>query len=141
RPFRDIYDVLEFALPGGVRAWADAPPAGRLTVPLRLAPGGTEPAELWVLPGDALDRLDALVRDADERLLQRLAFAVGEHDGRHVAVLRTRPGKGDPPVVVLEGALACRSYLRLPNLFLPVGTRLRPPLRRDAVRRLLADDA
>src|SRR5262249_22195269 len=30
--------------------------------------------------------------------------------------------------------------LKLPNLFLPCGMRLHPPLRRDAVRKQLADD-
>jgi hypothetical protein len=139
--FRDVYEILEFELPGEPVAWADAPPAEKLAVPLRLAPGSPgEPAELWVLRGDAVEQVDALVRDADDRLLTRLAFAVGEHDGERVAVLRARPAKGGPPVLVLGAALACRPYLRLPNLYMPVGRRLRPPLRRDAVRRLLADD-
>lgn len=140
-PFRDVYEVLEFQLPGLPLPWADTPPADKLDVPLRLAPGtAAEPAELWVLRGEAVEQIDALVRDADDRLLARLAFAVGEHAGERVAVLRARPAKGPPPVVMLQDALACRPYLRLPNLYLPVGRRLRPPLRRDAVRRLLADD-
>src|SRR5262249_19557120 len=36
---------------------------------------------------------------------------------------------------------AFKPYWKLPNLFLPVGKRLHPTLRRDAVRKLLADDA
>ncbi|HEY1381063.1 MAG TPA: hypothetical protein VGF55_29965, partial [Gemmataceae bacterium] len=141
-PFRDVYEVLQFQLPGQPVTWTDTPPAGKLTVPLRLAAGtANEPAELWVLRGDAVEQIDALVRDADDRLLARLSFAVGDQAGERVAVLRARPGKGGPPVLVVENALACRTDLRLPNLYLPVGQRLRPPLRRDAVRRLLADDA
>jgi hypothetical protein len=139
-PFRDVYEVLEFTLPVEPMAWADAPPTEKLVVPLRLAPGaGTDPAELWVLRGESIEQLDSLVRDADDRLLARLSFAVGVVAGERVAVLRARPGKGGPPVLVLD-ALACRPFLRLPNLFLPVGRLLRPPLRRDAVRQLLADD-
>jgi hypothetical protein len=139
-PFRDIYDVLDFAVPREPTALIDAEPTEKLVVPLRLAPGGvTESAELWVLAGDGVEQVDTLVSNADDRLVARLAFAVGEVDGRQVAVLRARPGKGSPPVLAVD-ALACRPYARLPNLFLPVGQRLRPPLRRDAVRQLLADD-
>ena len=50
-----------------------------------------------------------------------------------------RPSKNTPPVLVLDG-LAFRSYLRIPNLFLPIGMALHPPLRRDAVIKLLAED-
>ena len=75
-------------------------------------------------------------------MISRLAFAVGTSEdsknGRTV-VVKVRPGKEAPPVLVLDG-VACRSYLRIPNLFLPVGFRLHPPLRRDAVKQLLAAD-
>ena len=72
-------------------------------------------------------------------MLARLSVAVGVADGEQIAVLRTNPGRGGPPVLVLD-ALPCRPHLRLPNLYLPVGQTLRPPLRRDAVRRLFAPD-
>ena len=141
-PFRDVYAVLDFQLPGRPVTWADDQLADKLHVQLRLIPGAAaEPAELWVLHGDAVEQFDALVREANGRLLARLAFAIGDRDGKRIAVLRARPGKTTMPVLVLENALACRSYLRLPNLYLPLGYSLRPPLRRDAVRRLLADDA
>ena len=41
----------------------------------------------------------------------------------------------------LENALGFKPFWKLPNLFLPIGRRLHPTLRRDAVRKLLADDA
>ena len=69
----------------------------------------------------------------------RLAFAVGEKDGQKTIVLRVRPSKLPPPVLVLNALGFCH-FQKLPNLFLPVGTRLHPPLRRDAVRKHLADD-
>jgi hypothetical protein len=139
-PFHDIYEVLEFALPGQQTRLREGELGQRLTVPLRLTRGGSaDAAELWVLRENPVDQLDELVRGADDQLLARLAFAVGEKDGERVIVLRVRPSKQAPPALVL-GALEFCHFQKMPNLFLPVGTRLHPPLRRDAVRRHLADD-
>src|SRR5262249_37576087 len=63
----------------------------------------------------------------------------GTSGGVQSIILRVRTSKLPPPVLVLHGP-AFRPYLKLPNLFLPSGSRLQPPLRRDAVRKLLADD-
>jgi cellulose synthase operon protein C len=140
-PFRDIYEILDFTLPDATVGWTPTDPGPRLKVPLRLAPaGGNEPAEMWVLRHSAFDQVDALVRNADNHLLNRLAFAVGEHQGEKSIVLRVRPSKQAPPVLVLPDAVSFRPFLKLPNLFMPSGQRLQPPLRRDAVRQLLADD-
>src|SRR5205807_6372758 len=49
QPFRDIYEVLEFQLPGRRTAYTDGDLEERLPVTLRLTRGGIEPAELWVL--------------------------------------------------------------------------------------------
>ncbi|MFN4260497.1 MAG: hypothetical protein ACK4RK_14480 [Gemmataceae bacterium] len=137
-PFRDIYEVLDFQLPDHVAKLRDTPLPHRLQVPLRLAAGGSgEAAELWVVRDRPIEQLDALVQNADDPLLQRLAFAVGQHQGQTTVVVRVRPSKLPPPVVVLDGQ-AFRAFLKLPNLFVPCGWQLQPPLRRDAVRRLLA---
>jgi hypothetical protein len=139
-PFRDIYEVLEFTLPGQKTRWQEGELGRRLTVPLRLGRGGPSAApELWVLRERPIDQLDELVRGAGDALLSRLAFAVGEKDGEKVIVLKVRPSKQAPPALVLDAVDFCH-FQRMPNLFLPVGTRLNPPLRRDAVRKLLADD-
>ena len=138
--YRDIYEVLDFAIPDAPLRWRDVELAHRLAVPVRLTRGNAgEAAELWVIRDDPGAQLDALVRGVDSKLLARLAFAVGTHDGRTRVVLRTRPSRLPPPVLVLEGT-GYRPYLRLSNLFLPVGVRLHPPLRRDAVAKLLAAD-
>jgi FtsH ternary system domain X7 len=141
-PFHDVYEILDFPLLQAPIAWQERDLPDKLTVPLRLVPGNAaDAAEMWVIRKDAVDQLDALVRDADERLMARLAFAVAEEpDGSKTIVLRTRPSKLSPPVLQLEGGLGFKPYWKLPNLFLPVGTRLQPMLRRDAVRKLLADD-
>lgn len=138
-PFQDVYRSLQCELPRAAAAWRPVEREQRIRVPLRLTPGGTEPAELWVLGDSGEEQLDALVGAADNALLARLAFAVGECDGRRVVVLRARPSKQAPPVLVLD-AVAFRPYLKLPNLFVPCGQRLHPPLRRNAVAELLAAD-
>lgn len=138
--FRDIYEVLEFRLPQATVYLHETPLADRIRVPLSLSTGGSSDAgELWVVEEDAIAQLDALVSEADDRLIGRLAFAAAERDGQPTVVLRARPSKEPPPVLVLRG-VAYRPYLKLPNLFLPVGRRLHPPLRRDAVSKLLASD-
>lgn len=141
-PFQDAYDMMQFKLPAAPVGWAEAKAPKKMQVPLRLAGGtGTEAAELWVLRDNAVEQLDAFVRDSDERLLQRLMFAVAtDPKGARTVVLRVRPSKLTPPPLPLDNALAFKPYWKLPNLFLPVGTRLHPTLRRDAVRKLLADD-
>ncbi len=139
-PFHDIYEILEFSLPVAKARWRDGQLDQRLTVPLRLTRGGSaDAAELWVLRDNPVDQLDELVRGADDTLLARLAFAVGEKDGQKTIVLRVRPSKLAPPVLVLDALGFCH-FQKMPNLFLPISTRLQPPLRRDAVRKHLADD-
>jgi hypothetical protein len=139
-PFRDIYEVLEFALPEQPARWQDGTLPSRIVIPLRLTRGGSgESAEMWVLRDDPVNQLDELVRNADDHLLARLAFAVGEQNGKSVIVLRVRPSRLAPPELVIN-ATGFRHHLKLPNLFVPIGRRLQPPLRRDAVRKHLADD-
>ena len=92
-----------------------------------------------MLRDDPIEELNRFVQNSSDQMLHRLAFAVGEKDGRTVVVLRMRPSRLPPPELVLK-AEAYKSYLKLPNLFVPAGKALHPPLRRDMVRRLLADD-
>jgi hypothetical protein len=139
--FRDIYEVLRFTVPAKPIHWETGALKERLKVRLKLVRGGGEdPAELWVLNQTGIEQLEELVRDSDDRLVSRLAFAVGTTDdpgSEPVIIVKVRPGKEPPPVLVLDG-FAFRSYLRIPNLFLPLGYRLHPPLRRDVVRILLS---
>jgi hypothetical protein len=139
-PFREIYDVLEFVLPGTRTAWSEGKVHHKLKVPLRLVPGdASEADELWVLRDRPLEQLDELVSNAGDDLLHKLSFAAAERDGRTVMVLRVRPSRGAPPAPVLD-AVRFRTYLKLPNLFVPSGKRLHPPLSRHVLRKLLAED-
>jgi hypothetical protein len=138
--FRDIYEVLEFPLADAPVRWQEGKLGMKMRVAPTLKPGGPpEGAELWVLRDNPVEELNRFVQNADDQMLNRLAFAVGEKGDRKTIVLRVRQSKLPPPVIVLK-AEGYRPYLKLPNLFLPVGTRLHPPLRRDVVRKLLAED-
>ncbi|WP_166827386.1 hypothetical protein [Thalassoroseus pseudoceratinae] len=142
--FRDIYELLDLHLPTDPQSLSAADLDDRLNVSLQLVNGhADDAAELWVLTEKGAEQLDDLVRNSDDRLISRLAFAVGDlesADRSRTVVVRARPGSSGPPVLVLDG-VACRPYLKLPNLFVPVGRRIHPPLRRDAVKNLLANDS
>src|SRR5262245_23275774 len=72
-PFRDIYEVVEFALSGDKTSHTEGELPGKLSVPLRLArAAGTEAAELWVLRDNPIAALNALVQNSDDHLLGRL---------------------------------------------------------------------
>jgi hypothetical protein len=140
-PFRDVYEVLEFGLPASPSPLSDAEPGRRIRVVPTLKAGGTvEGAELWVLREGGVEELNRFVQNSDDRILNRLAFAVGEAGGRTTVVVRVRQSRQAAPVLVLN-AEPYKQYLKLSNLFVPAGMRLHPPLRRDVVRNLLADDA
>lgn len=141
-PFKDVYEITEFPLPDApVKLKDSKTEVPRIKVVPALRAGGTpDGAELWVLRDDPVTELNRFVQNSDDQMLQRLAFAVGEKGGKKVIVVRTRQSKQAPPVLVLHGAIAYKHYLKLPNLFLPAGMKLHPPLRRDQVRKLLAED-
>ncbi|MGE0529658.1 MAG: hypothetical protein AB7P49_21610, partial [Bdellovibrionales bacterium] len=138
KPFRDIYDILEFPLAHAPLRWRDSTHLQRLQVPLHLVPISTSaPAELWVIRENAVEQMEQLVRTAGDNLMSRLMFAVVESGDETLVVLRSRPSRQKTPVLVVEGE-KYRPFLKLPNLFVPIDRRLQPPLRRDVVRQLLA---
>ena len=142
-PFREVYEVLEFKLPASPARYRDGKLDGRIRVSLSLRPGGApEGAELWVLRDNAVEKLNRFVQDAEDQLLNRLRFAVAQREGQEIVVLRIAHSKLPPPVLVLpiRPEDQYRPFQKLPNLFLPCGQRLHPPLRKDQMRKLLADD-
>ncbi|HEY2784880.1 MAG TPA: hypothetical protein VGJ05_07890 [Fimbriiglobus sp.] len=141
-PYRNVYELLNLQLPAAQMGHVESRPEKKIAVPIRLVPGNAaDEPEFWVLDGDPLETLDSFVRDADDRLVRRLRYAVAVGpNGRQSAILRVAPSKLAPPTLTLPGATGYRAYWKLPNLFVPAGTRLHPPLRRDAVRTLLASD-
>ncbi len=142
QPFQDVYEVLQFTLPNAPVEWTAADDTTKLNVPLKLVPGNAADApDLWVLRGDGVEQLDQFVKEAEDRLTSRLKFAVADApNGEKVVILRVSNARGTPPAVQLPRATGYKAHNSLANLFIPVGTRLHPQLRRDAVRTLLAED-
>src|SRR5262249_2830437 len=113
-PFRDVYEVLQFDLPTAKAAWKDVDLGKRIKVPMRLKHGGpSDAAEMWVVRDDPIKQLDELVSAADDDLLRQLSFAVAEKDGQKLIVLRVRPSKKGPPVLVLKAMGFTHSNLKL----------------------------
>ena len=143
QPFQDVYSVMEFQLPEQPNPLSNSGKPQTLKVPLRLSRStGQELAEVIVLTKDAVGQLERFVQTSSDAVLDRLAFAVVEREKsvEPIVLIRIRPGRTAAPVMVFDG-LPCRNYLKIPNLYVPVGLRIHPPLRRDAVRELLAADA
>jgi hypothetical protein len=136
-PFGAELDDFPLAAgPTDQRRDGDCPERLRLTP--RLVPDPSDrAAELWVLNDRPRERLRDWAAEVDDRLTARFLVAEGVSAGRPVLVLRARPSRVGPPPLVLPGAEGYRSYLRMTNLFVPVGRRLRPVLRRDVARELL----
>ncbi|MCA9174624.1 MAG: hypothetical protein KDB14_09060 [Planctomycetales bacterium] len=148
-PFQDIYELIDPQLPRTATSWTEAPCEERIEVPLRLTRGSAnDTAELWVIRERALEQMEQLIRNSDDQLLSQLRFAVVHQVGTDsdsaptepVVILRTRPACKRPPVLVLD-AVGYRQYLRLPNLFVPVGRLVHPPLRQNTLSPLLSADA
>jgi hypothetical protein len=131
-------EIEELALDPISTALDSGDPISPIAIRFRLVPArGHEPPRLWVIRDDALAQLTAYCRSTHEQLLSRFTVAVSATSGVPCVVLRAINVKGPPPVFV-GPATAYQSVLKLPNLFLPVGTRLTPPIRRDAMRAALA---
>ncbi|MBL8798151.1 MAG: hypothetical protein JNM56_29915, partial [Planctomycetia bacterium] len=129
--------LTEAALPPVTATAPEVLPVRRWLLPLRMGAGGpTDGAEFWVLREQPFRQLAELLQHSDDGRLARLAVALVEYQGQAVILLRVRPGRQEPPVLLLD-AESYRPYLKLSNVLLPVGQRLKPALRRDAVRELL----
>ena len=79
-PFLDVYEILDFKLPAASVDWQE-----RSSKKLRCRSGyrgNAADARDVGVDGGAVDQLDALVRDADERLLARLSSRFEEREAR-----------------------------------------------------------
>ncbi|PRP90425.1 hypothetical protein ENSA5_65170 [Enhygromyxa salina] len=143
-PWVDLQAVSDVTLPA-LTEWSATTPQARLSVELRLtrAPH-RRPADLWVIRERALEQIEELVRTVPEDIVARLRFAVVEHpmdrSGGTSVVLRARRGAQGPPALDLD-AEAYVPAQQIPDLYLPVGTSVDPPLRPSRLRELLAPDS
>lgn len=130
----------DFELSAQLVGWHDVPGGERIPTPLRLARAAfAELAQLWVLEEHGVDQLHYLACHHDDALLARLSVAVARIEDREIVVMRLRPSRQPPPVLVVNG-IGFQPYLKLPNLFVPCGSRLHPLPRRDVLRTTLASD-
>ncbi len=112
----------------------------QISVPLQLVWNNAwEQADLWVIKNAGVQQLQQLINQVDDRTVSRLLFAVAAKDGKEFVAIRCRSARYSSPEPLLDG-IAFQSYLRIPNLFVPRGNRLQPPLRRNAVRSTLMLD-
>jgi len=89
-----------------------------------------------VLDEDPLGQLEELVLHLDERILARLTIAMTQSSS---VILRVKHGKSGIPTLMVNGR-GYAPFMKLPQLFVPTGMALRPNIRRDALRHLLARD-
>lgn len=131
-------EIEELALGPNSNVADTGAPISPIGIRLRLVTAPpNEPPRLWVIREDALAQLTAYCRTTHQQLLERFTVAVSASSGVPCVVLRAINVKGPVPIFVGAGT-AYQTALKLPNLFLPVGTRLTPPIRRDALQTALA---
>jgi len=92
---------------------------------------------LWTMPGDFPEPLRIWLNQVDDGLVRQLHVARINSNNGPMTVLRFQSGRDLAPPL-MPGAVAHQSYLRIPNLFLPVAYKLQPPMRRDWLRELYA---
>jgi len=140
-PFHDVYQQSLFHIARQPVEWSPAELKAPIEVALSLvASRGEHRPELWQLHGDPRQQLDDLVQSLTDADLGCLSFAVGQTAADEMILLRNRPGRPLAIDLVLD-AQAYQTYLHTANVFVPLHHRLQPPLRRDAVRKLLAPDS
>lgn len=141
-PWTELYSALDVVLPEPRAAITPLAQEKKLEVRLRLARAArTESPTLWVLRENGVETVDRMLASLPEEVVSRFLYAVGRPapDAPPIVLLRTRAGKGDPSVDVPGEAYA--SLLSLPNIFVPLGTAIEPPLRREKLRSLFAPSA
>jgi hypothetical protein len=144
-PWVDLDTVSEVNLPV-LGKWQASEPKRRLQVELRLVRAPHKrPADLWVVRERALEQVEQLVRTVPDEIVTRLRFATVEQPDplrggtQTWVVLRARRSAKGPPALDLD-AEAYVPAQQIPDLYLPVGTTIDPPLRPGRLRELLATD-
>jgi hypothetical protein len=144
-PWVDLHAVSNVTLPVATQ-WEPRKPTARLQVALRLVRAPSRrPPDLWVLRERALEQVEQLVRTVPEDITLRLRFAIVDHvdpttgESQTQVVLRARRSAAGPPALQLD-AEAYVPMPQIPDLYLPVGMVLDPPLRPNRLRELFGGD-
>ncbi len=122
----------------------NAEPDLRFRVRLRLAPGPVTAPDLWLLDPDQLLDLEPLIEASTSDELGRLTVARLTGTAGTVYLLRERVRPGATRMAVrVSDTLGLPGHARVAgadNLYIPVGRKLVPQLRRDDLRELLGLD-
>jgi hypothetical protein len=143
-PARSVYDVLETRFEARAQEWLPAPATERFRITLRLAPAPPADPELWLLDPAQFLAMEPLVESLPEAELARFTVSrnTGPRGTRYALQELVRPNLSRLGVRVSD-TLGVPGYARAPgvdNLFLPVGRRLVPAMRRDELRALLGTE-
>jgi len=143
-PFQDIYQSLDVQIPIEHCAWQAQEQVPKLSVPLRLTVDSrrVEPS-LWLISGDRQLDFEDWLRGTNEKILERLSFAVAEspdHEKWIVLYAETGRDATSPPVLDLDIALPYAPHPLVQNIYLPLGYTLHPQLRTETLQKLFLID-
>ncbi|MFO0661824.1 MAG: hypothetical protein U0165_18625 [Polyangiaceae bacterium] len=141
---RGIFDAIAPELSGRRQTLEATPGEQRFRIPLRLDSGPEVEPEMWLLTSDQLLNLEPMLEASAPDDLSRLTVArlTGTQGITYVMRELIRPGLTRVGLRVSQ-SLNLRGFSRalgVDNLFLPVGRRLVPAIRRDDLRALLKLD-
>ena len=154
----DVLDLAMVKVEGGLEQLVGKPISKTFNVPLTLRDASRDQSPtLWVLDGitdgvSAVEQVERLISSLPDDVVGRLLFAAGSRPQEastqntagpttsDVIVLRARPSRGAPPQIDVNAA-AFVGHRSVPNLYVPVGTAIEPPLRSDTLREKLAPDS
>lgn len=141
-PWLELDAVSEVKLPPA-RTLAATAPSRKLEIELRLVRAPVRrPPDLWVLRDRPIAQVERLVRTIPESIVARLRFCVveGPEPDQRMVVLRSRHSAEGPPMLDLD-AEAYVPAPQVPELYIPVGMSVDPPLRPSRLRELCVADA
>ncbi|MGL4421429.1 MAG: hypothetical protein ACRCZF_12240 [Gemmataceae bacterium] len=140
--FKELYTLATFTVSAAAPTPQTPQSPAVFEVALRLVPSHTNSAaELWVLPQEAFSEFESFLATADQSLTEELRFAiVTDAVGRASLLIRNKNATAPMPALSWLTAVGYATTQKIPNLMIPVGQRFTPQIRRDQLRRLLADD-
>ena len=128
--------VLELAVPGAAAPLAPGALPARRRIDLRLSAGHRDVPSLWLLRAGGVAAIDRLLEYLPDDVVARLVFAVSAGEAPTV-ILRARAGRQAAPDLSLSQAEEYAPLLHMPDIYVPVGAVVEPPLRRERLRSIL----